>query len=288
MILKLAQAGRPATPAKSNQMHGQIVYIKDAVARLRACAFMLDKENLFDSPEELCMLLSRSVSFRFLLSCAALGVISVYALPAVAADEKAKDEKPVEKAPKKSDKKAQAANPVQEWIAAENKLIDTLSAKDQRSFYVMRNKHGVIRSVRIVHRDVQNAVRACGKANPDMKAQMNDRFTQWEDAVLPVLDLADKYLKEEIDTQKVVFPSDFKHVLKLNDKAYVFGEEQIEKTPVTDKEACQGLLDSMDRTENKMVELLQDMLLPESVIRERAERAQEAEKAAEEKSEKKK
>ena len=85
----------------------------------------------------------------------------------------------------------------------------------------------------------------------------------------------------------MVFPSDFKYVLKLNDKAYAYGEKQIEKTPVTDKEACQGLLDSMDRTENKMVELLQDMLLPESVIRERAERAEEAEKAAAEKSTKK-
>lgn len=220
---------------------------------------------------------------------APFGMLALMVAPSLAADEKpaekAEEKKPEAKAEAKTEKKKEAVNPVQEWIAAENKLIDTLSPQDQRSFYVMRNKHGVIRSVRIVRRDVKSAVGACGKANPDMKAQMNARFKQWEGAVLPVLDLADKYLKEEIQTQKIVFPSDFKYILKLNDKAYEYGEEQIEKTPVTDKEACQNLLDSMDRTENKMVELLQDMLLPESVIRERAERAEEA---AEEKSEKKK
>lgn len=190
--------------------------------------------------------------------------------------------KPAQPAPPKLKGKEnpEENNPVQEWIAAENKLIDTLSNRDKESFFVMRNKHGVIRSVGVVHRDIGNAVKACGKANPDMKASMNARFKDWEDAVLPVIDLADKFLKEEIETQKVVFPSDFKHVLKLNDKAYAYGESKIEKQPVTSKEACENLLESMDRTENKMVQLLQDMLLPESVIRERAARANEAAEAA--------
>lgn len=219
--------------------------------------------------------------------------------------EEAAEEKPVEKAEEKPEEKKEAPkkaavseekkqqvrdeivagkketgpNPVQEWIAAENKLIDTLSKKDQQTFFIMRNKHGVIRSVQVVHRDVGNAVKACGKANPDMKKTMDGRFKDWENAVLPVIDLAQKYLDEEIDTQKVVFPSDFRYVLKMNDKAYRYGESKVEKQPVTDKEACEGLLESMDRTENKMVELLQDMLLPESVIRERAARAEEAEEA---------
>ncbi len=170
--------------------------------------------------------------------------------------------------------------PITKWIEAENKLIDTLPRQGKRSFYVMRNKHGVIRSVRIVRRDVGNAVKACGKENPDLKKPMRDRFKQWEEAVVPVLDLADKFFKEEIETQQIVHPGDFRHVLKLNDKAYTYGEKQIEKQVVTSKEACEGLLESMDRTEDKMVELLQDMLLPESVIRERAERAKAAGEAA--------
>ena len=169
--------------------------------------------------------------------------------------------------------------PVTEWIEAENKLIDTLPYQGKQSFYVLRNKYSTIRGVRIVDRDVGKAVKACGKENPDMKKTMTERFKQWEGAVLPILDMADKFLKEEVDAQKIVYASDFWHVMKLNDKAFKYSEEQIEKQVVTTKEACEGLLDSMDRTEDKMVELLQDMLLPESVIRERAQRAKEAEDA---------
>ncbi len=220
-----------------------------------------------------------------------LGVMPAYAEDAPSAQPAKQEEKatsnvkakPAEPAPPKMPKtikNPEAGNPVQEWIAAENKLIDTLSAKDQKTFYIMRNKYGVIRSVRIVERDVKNAVKECGKANPDIKSTMDGRFKEWQDAVLPTIDLAEKFFNEEVDAQKVVFPSDFRHVLKLNDKAYEYGESKVEKQPVSSKEACQGLLDSMDRTENKMVELLQDILLPESVIRERAARAEEAEEAA--------
>lgn len=227
--------------------------------------------------------------FSLLLAAALIVSLPAYAQDDAAAEAPKKEKatsnvkaKPAEPAPAKLKPKENPEddNPVQQWIAAENKLIDTLSNKDKESFFVMRNKHGVIRSVGVVRRDIGNAVKACGKANPDMKATMDTRFKSWEAAVLPVIDLADKFLKEEIETQKVVFPSDFKHVLKLNDKAYEYGESKIEKQPVTSAEACENLLESMDRTENKMVELLQDMLLPEGVIRERAARAKEAEEAA--------
>lgn len=176
------------------------------------------------------------------------------------------------------DKKTETT-PVDKWIAAENKLIDTLNYTGKESFFILRNKHGVIRSVRYVHRDVGKAVKACGAENPDLKKPMADRFQQWESAVIPVLDLAEKFLKEEVQTQKIVHASDYHHVMKLNDKAFEYSEEQVEKQIVTSKEACEGLLESMDRTEDKMVELLQDMLLPESVIRERAGRAKAAEEA---------
>jgi hypothetical protein len=185
-----------------------------------------------------------------------------------------------------ADEKKQAAEaqakstPITEWVAAENKLIDTLSQKDKEAFYVMRNKHGILRSVRVVSRDVGKAVKACGKANPDMKKTMDGRFTDWKNAVHPILDTAEKFLNEEIDAQKVVFPSDFRYILKMNDKAFEFSEKQIEKEPVTSAEACRSLLDSMDRTEDDLIELLQDALLPEEVIRQRIERAEEAKKKA--------
>ncbi|HPF78089.1 MAG TPA: hypothetical protein PLF01_02245 [Alphaproteobacteria bacterium] len=175
--------------------------------------------------------------------------------------------------------------PITKWIAAENALLDSLPEQNQKVFFVLRNKHSVIRSIRVVDRDIKNAVKACGKANKDMKQPMNERFKSWEDSVLPVLKEAEKFLEVELKEQKAFYVSDYRHIIDLNDKAYKFSESKVQKTPVTTPEACQGLLDSMDRTEDDLLSLLQDILLPEEVVRTRVEQSQKAEDAAEEKSE---
>jgi len=167
----------------------------------------------------------------------------------------------------------QTETPVSEWMDAENAMIDGLKKKQKETVFILRNKHGVIRSVRVVDRDVGNAVKACGKENPEIRKDMDTRFKDWQNAVLPILDTAQDFLDKEIDSQKTVDAKELRSVLKLNDAAYAFGESKIEKMPVTEKEACRDLLKSMDRTEDQLITLLQDMLLPENVIRERAERA---------------
>ena len=177
--------------------------------------------------------------------------------------------------------------PITQWIEAENKLLDTLGRPNQETFFIFRNKHSVIRSIRIVHRDIKNAVKACGTANKELKAPMNTRFKDWGNAVLPILKDAEKFLAMELKEQESFHAGDYKHVIKLNDKAYKFSESKVQKTPVTSVEACEGLLKSMDSTEDKLVDLLQDILLPEEVVRERIEQAKKAEKKAKEKAEKK-
>lgn len=159
--------------------------------------------------------------------------------------------------------------PVSEWMAAENKLIDTLNDDGKEAFLVMRNKHSVIRAVKIVRRDVSDAVKACGKENPEIKKSMRDRFAAWEKAIMPILKDAQKYLDTEIEQQQLVYPSDFKHVLQLNDKAYDYADNKVIKQVVSDKAACERLLASMDETENKLVDILEETLIPEDVIRER-------------------
>jgi len=64
--------------------------------------------------------------------------------------------------------------------------------------------------------------------------------------------------------------------MRLNDAAYKFSESKITKTPVTSPEACEGLLESMDSSEDNLVGILQDILLPEEVVRERLEQAKKA------------
>lgn len=170
--------------------------------------------------------------------------------------------------------------PITKWIQAENALLDTLPAQNQKVFFVLRNKQSVIRTIRVVRRDVKNAVNACGKNNKDMKQPMNERFKQWEDAVLPILDEAEKFLEQELKEQEAFHVSDYKHVTALNEKAFKFSESKIEKQPVTTKEACEGLLESMNDTEDNLIDILNDILLPEEVIRKRIEQAKKAEEDA--------
>lgn len=169
------------------------------------------------------------------------------------------------------------STPISEWIDAENALIKDLSAQDQETFFIIRNKHSVIRSMRVVRDDISNAVKACSEENPEIKEEITGRFSDWKNAVEPILKEADKFLKTEIRSQKVVPNKDFRNILKLNDAAYAFSNGQIEKRPVTDMKACEKLLKSMDRTENKLIALLQNILLPEEVMRERLEQQKKRE-----------
>lgn len=169
--------------------------------------------------------------------------------------------------------------PITKWMAAENAMIDKLPIQNQKIFFVLRNKDNVIRSVKMVERDVQIAVKSCAKENPEIGSEIKSRFKDWQNAVNPILKEAESFLKKELKEQEAFHISDYKHITKLNDKAFEFSEEQIQKKPVSSLEACQGLIKSMDRSENQLVELLQDILLPEEVVRKRLERAKEAQDA---------
>lgn len=166
--------------------------------------------------------------------------------------------------------------PISKWVEAENQLLDTLGKPNQKTFFVFRNKHSIIRSIQVVRRDIQNAVKACGKENKDLKQEMNTRLSSWEKAVLPILDTARKFLKTELKEQDAFHVSDYEHVMALNDKAYEYSEGKIKKTPVTTPKACRGLLNSMDRTEDTLISLLQETLLPEEVVTKRAGRVEKS------------
>lgn len=194
----------------------------------------------------------------------------------------AEDKKPSEEAI--TDEKAKKAiakeTPITKWIKSENALLDSLPYTNRKVFFILRNKHSVIRSIDIVRRDIDGAVKACGTENKELKKPMQDRFKQWQNAVLPITKEAEKFLEMELKEQEAFHASDYRHVMKLNDKAYDFSESKIEKRPVTTVEACEGLLASMDKTEDVMVSLLQDILLPEEVVRERIEQAEKAKEKA--------
>lgn len=176
-----------------------------------------------------------------------------------------------------SDEEKVVETPITKWIEAENSLVKDLSATDQETFFIIRNKHSVIRSLRVVRDDIGSAVKACSTENPAIKEEMNTRFSDWKNAVEPILKEADKFLRREIKSQKVVSSREFRNILNMNDTAYEFSSAKIEKRPVTDEKSCKKLLASMDRTENELIALLQNILLPEEVVRERLEQQKKKE-----------
>lgn len=211
------------------------------------------------------------MKFFLMLLCAA----SFAGLPAYAADEKA---------PKKDGVKAASPAPetsaLEEWRNAENALMKPLNARDQEKLSIIHNKYSIIRVIDIVKKDIGTVVGLCGQKNPSMKDKINARFDAWKGNVEPILKDASKLLEKDISAQKGAAPSDIRAVLKLNDAAYEEGNRSVVKKFVTSEDACNALIDSMDRTENEMISLLEQTLLPESVIIQRSKKMDAEEKAA--------
>ncbi len=161
----------------------------------------------------------------------------------------------------------QPETPITKWMAAESAVVAGLDDQGKETYFILRNKYGLIRAIRIVKKDVGKAVQECGQANPDMQDQMHTRYNAWTDSVDPILRTAESYLKQEIKQQTVVELGTFMDMLDMNDEAYDFQQAAIDKKVVTTPEACNKLLLSMDRTEEDMLRLMQAVLLPESLIR---------------------
>jgi len=204
-------------------------------------------------------------------------LISFTALTPVAAQ--AQGEQSVVKAPQ-SAADGPPPGPMKDWIDAENALIDPLSDKDLESFYLLRMKYAYISGVRVAEHDIGNAVKSCGEKNPGIKDKMDSRFKQWQGAINPILDTADKTLDREIDSQKIVDAKKVRNVFNLQKTASEHSDKQVTKTVITTEDACEDLLDSMDDTEDRMISILQDTLLPESVIQKRTDDMVKAEEAA--------
>lgn len=127
--------------------------------------------------------------------------------------------------------------------------------------YTLREAFGVLQAVRIVERDVGTAVKACAKANPDMKGDLNDRFASWTAKVDPVVKDKQNLVDSAIADQTYLPAKDVRDYLKLIEKTADHANKGIEKNPLTDEKSCLSLKKSMDRTQDVVSELLGEMAL---------------------------
>ncbi|MCB1556867.1 MAG: hypothetical protein KDJ15_06090 [Alphaproteobacteria bacterium] len=153
-------------------------------------------------------------------------------------------------------------NPYLKSVESKARELSGLLSEDEvAAFVTIRDNFGMIRAVRIAGQDVTRAVKACGKDQPDLKQKMDDRLALWTKTLEPVLkDQAsrmDKAVKQNFRESGEVDA-----YLSLIDAAAHYADDQIDKTPVTTSAACEGLLTSMDRSQDQIEALLKALSWP--------------------------
>lgn len=149
----------------------------------------------------------------------------------------------------------------EESFALTTAIAEKLSPGEQKHFLVLYNNYNLIGTVKMVQTDVGNAVAACGKENPDMKEALETRVAQWNAAINPVIKDAEANVDNMVVAQEYAKPADFKKLFKSLDKTRKLASEQVEKIPVTTKDACEYLLEKMNDTETNFVRLLRGTLM---------------------------
>ena len=195
--------------------------------------------------------------------------LSVFSAPVMAEDEAVKDEETMS---------------VAERMSEFTKDFDEPS---KRHFYALYGSYNLIKVVEDVQEQVENAIDKCIEANPDMKDALKTRYTDWDEAIEPIMEEAEANVDNMIKVQDYAKAREVRKVLKFTAKLRKKTAGDVEKYPVTSPEACEYLRAKMDETEDNLTSLLRSTLvsLPQSLIRgeeEEKEAAAEAAKKAEE------
>ncbi len=145
--------------------------------------------------------------------------------------------------------------------AALKEIGQDLKEGDAKHFFLMYQNYNLIGTVKVVEKDVGNAIGECGKNNPDMKASLDDRYQKWNGAIDPIVKEAEANVSNMIIAQEYTDPAKIKSAFSSLDDARAATNASIDKRPVTTADACKHLLGKMDETEENLVELLRQTLV---------------------------
>lgn len=156
--------------------------------------------------------------------------------------------------------KEKSASPVELLEANTKELLDGLGDEGLKTVYTARMRDGVIRAVYYIQKMVSGAVGACGEAQPDMKEPLEARYAKWWGTLAPLLEQAESHQSRTIEGQNVVPADKITGHLEMVSEAAEYTQGRLEKKYVTDREACQYLLDNMDVTEKSLSGQLRDTM----------------------------
>lgn len=182
-------------------------------------------------------------------------------LSAFAADENSKIPPPID--PAKMELMAKA-NPYIPKLDKKSREIGAKLTRQQLDhLYHLREGFGTLRAVSMVRRDVGNAVKACAKANPEIRDGIQKQFSDWTNAVDPIVTEKEHAIDVAVDAQTYAKPKDIRDYLKLIEQTADYANRNIDKEIVTTPEACNKLSTSMDKTQDVVSKLLAEMeILP--------------------------
>jgi hypothetical protein len=157
---------------------------------------------------------------------------------------------------------AKAHQAAAEKVFADIKAIaESLKPEEQKHFFMLYSNYNIIGTVKMVQGDVDHAVEACGKENPDLKEGMDVRLKEWHSAIDPVIEEAEANVDNMVLAQEYTKPAQIQKVFKGLDKTRTLAGKQVEKTPVTTKDACEYLQEKMSDTQANFIRLLRSTLV---------------------------
>jgi hypothetical protein len=150
--------------------------------------------------------------------------------------------------------------PISRYKAETEALIESLSDEQAKKYYLIRNTHGIIRSVESVEAIVEKAAQSCKKEQKYLGTKVEDRFVEWKLAIHPIIKSSEDRLEKLVLMQDYAKPSDVKKHLKNFDLAATYGESLIDQVPASDAKSCEKLLKSMDATQGNLIRLLKETI----------------------------
>lgn len=144
-------------------------------------------------------------------------------------------------------------------------LMDAINQRISREqhdhFMRVYGNYNLIETVSAVRHDVESAVQACSENNPHIKDKLEERYTEWDSAIDPIMTESKANLENMILAQDYATTEELNEIFNSFTEVRTAATKQIEKIPVTTEEACLFLLGKMDETQEYMMKMLKSTLI---------------------------
>lgn len=140
-------------------------------------------------------------------------------------------------------------------------LARTLDKNQARHFFTMYSNYTLVSTVKAVEKDVRKAVEACAANNKSMEAELNARFSSWQNAVAEPMKEAMAGINNMIVAQDYTTRERIEKIFNMVEDTRQYNSSRFEKIPVSTEEACEYMMSKMGETQGNMVSMLKSTLI---------------------------